>query len=66
MEYSNVIRNYLFLASVSVILAYTLMWSINQWSQYFEFVPINFWQSLSLVLISSCVTGFIKISRPRE
>lgn len=47
----QIIESILFILAVGTFLSLGLMWSINQWSNSFEFEPLTFWQSSSILLL---------------
>jgi ABC-type transport system involved in cytochrome c biogenesis permease subunit len=50
-NFSHHVTQIAFFSAVLVILAAMIQWAVNQWSEYFSFVPINFWQSISLCFL---------------
>lgn len=52
----QIIESILVILSIGTFMSLGLMWSINQWAYSFEFEPLTFWQSSSILLLIFIIT----------
>lgn len=60
---STYIQSILILLSAASIGAFAIQWSVNEWSNYFSFEPVTFFQILSVIVfitIVSIIWVFVK------
>lgn len=65
-EFGKLFSSILLIMAGSSILSAIIQWSINQWSPYFGFPEVNFWQAMSLVTLAGVFLTLIKNLRWKE